>query len=435
MNVLNFKVIFMRDFVKIISLFLALILLLFSVSCGSENDKNNETQTSQKVYNTAFKTATTVKPNPTTSVTETTTGEVVFETLPTTKKRNGNRKVYEQINDMRKITSAQLLTQIYAGITLGDSFNSRGLGYGKSVREYETYFGNPVVSRMLIESYSKAGFNAVRIPVSWSDHFDENGNIDPNWLDRIAQVVDCVLDYGMYCIINSQNDQNWLTTNPKNFDETKEKFSSMWTQIANRFIDYNDHLIFEGSAELLKAENDKSEPSKTDLKNANILNQTFVDAVRLTGKNNKSRHLIVSTYGAFVSSGALNGFTTPVDTAKNRLIAKVNIYVPSSFCLDESKDNIWGSKEDKSYIESVFAMINLRFSELKLPAIIGEFGAVDKGNVTARAAYANCFASTAYNYYIVCFWNDNGKNMKLFDRYSYENLQPNIVNSIISAVK
>ena len=238
MNVLNFKVIFMRDFVKIISLFLALILLLFSVSCGSENDKNNETQTSQKVYNTAFKTATTVKPNPTTSVTETTTGEVVFETLPTTKKRNGNRKVYEQINDMRKITSAQLLTQIYAGITLGDSFNSRGLGYGKSVREYETYFGNPVVSRMLIESYSKAGFNAVRIPVSWSDHFDENGNIDPNWLDRIAQVVDCVLDYGMYCIINSQNDQNWLTTNPKNFDETKEKFSSMWTQIANRFIDY-----------------------------------------------------------------------------------------------------------------------------------------------------------------------------------------------------
>ena len=143
--------------------------------------------------------------------------------------------------------------------------------------------------------------------------------------------------------------------------------------------------------------------------------------------------MIISTYGSFVDSASLNGFQKPNDSAKNRLAVKVNFYIPSSFCLDESQKNTWGTAEEKQYLESVFAMINTAFEKLSLPVIIGEFGAVDKGNLSARAAYANYVISTAYNYYIVCFWNDNGNNMKVFDRENYQNVQEKIVKSIIGS--
>ncbi len=425
---------FMKNFLKLTSFVLCLVLIACLVSCTGDEAENNQ-KTSQKVYNTLFQNATTVKPNETTSITT----EEVSETVepnsqvnqPKTEDRNGERPVFEQVHDMRKISSKQLLSQLGSGVTLGDSFTARGLPEGSQIADYETYFNNPVITKPLIDSYKRAGFSAVRIPICWSDHIDENGVVDVAFLDRISEIIDYCVDNYLYCIINSQNDQNWLTTKEANFSATKAKFTQMWTDIANRFKGYNDWLLFEGISDVLKAENDKSQPSKSDYKIANKLNQIFVDTVRKTGGNNAKRHLVVSTYGAFVDSASLSAFSVPKDTAKNKLIAKVNVYIPSAFCLDESTKNIWGSSEDKQYLESVLGAINERFTKLKIPVIIGEFGAVDKGNASARATYAKHVVSTAYNYYIVCFWNDNGGNMKIFDRRSSDVYNTNIVNSLV----
>lgn len=426
----------MKNSVKMISFILCFFILILVSSCGENGSDTNNTTVAQKTYNTSFKQPTSAIPNTTqTSATEVTSEAVQDATLPTTVKRTGSKPYYEQTADMRKITSKQLLEQLGTGVTLGDSFSGYGLGKGKTIEEYETYLGNPIVTKKLIDAYYMAGFSAVRIPVSWSEHMDEKGNINDEWLDRIEEVVGYVLEYDMYCIINSQNDQNWLTTDSSSFKKTKSKFSAMWKSIAKRFKSYNDRLIFEGVDEILKADNDRSTPSETDIINSNKINQAFIDAVRSTGGKNKKRHLIVSTYGSFVDSISLNGFTVPKDDTKNRLIAKVNMYVPNGFCLDESTDNLWGSQEDKYYIESIFSMINTRFSELNIPVIVGEFGVVNKGNASARAAYAKHFVSTAYNYYIVCFWNDNGSKMKLFDRENAQNLQEKIVSSIIDSAR
>lgn len=432
----------MEKIIKIISFGLCLAILIVSVSCTGDPAEDDTPKVSQKAYNTAFQTATTVEPNSITESEETTvqtqvieSDVAVVETMPATVKRSGKKPVFEQTTDMRKISSKQLLSQLGTGITLGDSFTARGLPEGAKVEDYETYFGNPVVTKELIDAYKKAGFSIVRIPVSFGEHLDESGFVADEWLVRINEVVDYVLDNGMYCIISAQNEQIWLTTSSKKLKETKQKFNTMWTSIANRFERYNDHLLFEGVSEILKAENDKSAPSKSDLKNANAINQEFVNAVRATGGKNKQRHLVVSTYGSFIDSATLDGFTVPKDSAKNKLIAKVNIYVPSSFCIDENQKNIWGSKEDKQYIDSIFSVVNSRFSELKIPVIVGEFGAVDKGNITARQAYANYFVSTAYNYYIVCFWNDNGNTMSIFNRKSAEVSYEKIVNAMKKAVK
>ncbi|MGN0173432.1 MAG: cellulase family glycosylhydrolase [Acutalibacteraceae bacterium] len=424
---------------KFIALLLCFLILVVSASCGGDEKDNNQT-TSQKVYNTAFQQATSVIPNTTASQTETETEsetqtETQIETVETTVARTGKRKTYKQTSDMRNITSSQLLEEINAGIVLGDSLNANGLGGEKSVEEYETYYGNPVITQELIDLYYNAGFKAVRLPVSWAEHMDENGVIDEQWMARVEEVVNMVLSKNMYCIINSQNDQSWLTTDSIDFDSTKSIFTAMWKSIAERFKKYNDHLLFEAVGELLKAENDKSLPERSDIDNTNTLNKLFVKTVRNTGGNNKKRHLIISTYGSFIDSDSLNGFKAPKDVVKNRLIAKVNVYVPSSFCFDESKANAWGKEEEKQYIVSCLSQINKRFSQLGIPVIIGEFGAVDKGNESARTSYAEYLVSTAYNYYMPCFWWDDGDDFALFDRNNLKEKHKRIIDAIIKNSK
>lgn len=425
---------------RVTAVLICVLIIIGFASCGG-NDNDNKQTTSQKAYNTVFKQNTSVVPNTTTaaeSETSTTVGEDVsgeIEVVETTVARTGKRKFYKQTSAMRNITSAEFLQEINAGIVLGDSFSVSGVGFDKSVEDYETAMENPVVAEGLIDAYKSAGFKAVKVPVSWTEHIDENGVINEKWLNRIDEVINMIVSKNMYCIINSQNDTSWLTTANADFNNTKQKFSSMWKAIAEKFKNYNDRLLFESAGEILKAENDKSAPSSSDIANNNTLNKIFVSTVRKTGGNNKKRHLVISTYGAFIDSASLNGFKVPSDTVKNKLIAKVNMYIPASFCFDESKANAWGKQSDKDYINSCFAEVNRRFSALNIPVMVGEFGAIDKGNESARASYAGYFVSTAYNYYIPCFWFDDGKDFRLVDRSTFEVSYKKVLSGIIKNAK
>lgn len=421
----------MKKGYRLMAVLLCFLIVLSVSACSDYDDKESAVQ---KTYNTIFKQPSSAIPNTVESVSVTETVEVEEETV-TTVARKGKRVYYKQDTDMRNITSEQLLQEINLGINLGESFNGSGLGADKSIEEYETFSGNPIVTEELIEAYYKAGFKAVRIPVSWTDHIDSETNIDVAWIENVKVIVDYILDRDMYCIINTQNDQSWLTTEKSTFSQTKLKFEKLWTNIATAFSEYNDRLLFESAGEFLKADNDRSEPSKSDLKNANTLNSVFVSAVRKTGGNNAYRHLIISTYGSFIDDDTLSGFEVPKDTVKNRLIAKVNAYVPSSFCLDESGNSLWGSAEDKQYLLSVLTSIYSRFSELNLPVIIGEFGVVNKGNESPKIAYTEYFLKTAYNYYMVCFWYDDGHDFNLINRENYTVKHERLLKQMIKAVK
>ena len=105
-------------------------------------------------------------------------------------------------------------------------------------------WGNPKTTKSMIDTVKAAGFNAVRIPVSWNDHM--NGDtIDSAWMDRVNEVVDYAIDNGMYVILNVHHDDyTWL--NPSKADESKVKarLTKIWEQIASRFKDYDEHLLF-----------------------------------------------------------------------------------------------------------------------------------------------------------------------------------------------
>ena len=91
------------------------------------------------------------------------------------------------------------------------------------------------------------GFSTLRIPITWGPN---QGEIDPYTIDfyyltEIKRVVDFSFQNKMYVIIDVHHDNNWIKSMTSEIQESADRLSSLWTQTANFFQDYNDSLIFE----------------------------------------------------------------------------------------------------------------------------------------------------------------------------------------------
>ena len=60
--------------------------------------------------------------------------------------------------------------------------------------------GNPKTTKALIDAVKEKGFKLHRVPVTWRAHFGSapSYTIDKEWLDRVEEVINYVLDNGMY---------------------------------------------------------------------------------------------------------------------------------------------------------------------------------------------------------------------------------------------
>ena len=341
-----------------------------------------------------------------------------------------------------------------------DSTDNRKRGIAGPLRDeipavlfYETYWHNPVTTFEMIESIAQKGFGAVRVPVTFNDHLDEYFNIRPEWLRRVRQVVNYVLDNNMYCIINIHHDTGsgswpWLRADYDNIEWMEEKLAIVWTQIAEYFKDYSDRLIFESFNEILDAQSNWNNPSQASLTAVNRLNQVFVDTVRGTGGNNEERFLIVKTYASATYDNILEAFKLPEDSAESRLIVSVHFYGTHAFALQQDQVrwtetySDWRHSRDGLHVENMFLRLKAAFVDRGTPVIIGEFGAQNKNNTTDRINYAVHFVETAKLYGIVCFWWDDGgkhenarevRNFALFDRHRNEWFFPEIAEAIVNA--
>lgn len=351
--------------------------------------------------------------------------------------------------------SGEIINNINAGWNLGNTLDSNGdwitqYSAGKP-EDFETAWGNPQTTKHMIDSVKEAGFNAVRVPVTWSQHIDNSNEykIDSEWMARVKETVDYVIDNDMYCILNVHHDvggESWLKASDSNITANTEKFTALWTQIANEFADYDNRLMFEGFNEILDEDNNWVYPGKSAGDAVNKLNQMFVDTVRRTGGNNPDRCVIVNTYAAGTGGSQLDDFVVPTDTAENALMVQVHYYSPGSYCTEISEDgnkqNVWTENGGKSLIDGTLCNLYDHFTGKGVPVIIGEFGAANKDNESDRAEWAGYIVENAKKYGIKCFWWDGGgkietdagygyyKGMSLYDRYNDEWIFPEIVKAI-----
>lgn len=291
---------------------------------------------------------------------------------------------------MRNITSQQLVEDMTFGWNLGNTLDvcqADRDGDGK-VNEHveagekvdETLWGNPKATKELFTSLKKNGVNAVRIPVTWRDHMDRKGNIDREWMDRVQQVVDYAYSQGMYVIINVHHDGGgdpkfgaWIIEeSQKDYNTFLKKYKNVWKQIAERFKNYSDYLIFESMNEV--GFDTLYNKNKADAYNLiNKINQDFVDIIRATGGNNAKRHLLIAGYYTDIERTCDSLYKMPDDKA-GRCILSVHYYTPWDFCTCDIK-HTWGTKSEVRQMETLIGKMKKNFVDKGIPVIIGEYAA------------------------------------------------------------
>lgn len=345
--------------------------------------------------------------------------------------------------NITNLTAMDLYKKMTIGWNLGNSLDAVGNGLSS-----ETAWGNPKTTKELIDTVKAAGFDTIRIPITWMGHFDKTTyKVDEEWLKRVDEVINYALANDMYVIINVHHDgndtnQSWLTPKPDDEAAMINQFDIIWYQIATYFKDYDEHLLFAGMNEFHKGYNN---PSKKYLELTDTLNQTFVNTVRATGGNNSDRILIVQAYNT--NGDQSLKMTMPKDTASNKLMAEIHFYDPWNFAGEGKGDwgktgkntDGWGQED---WVDTLFEKVKKNFVDKNIPVVLGEYGAVNNknGNDDHRRYYIEYVTKSAKEHGLLPIWWDNGNDsgsgeaFALFDRRSYNKLHEDIHEAIMRAV-
>lgn len=321
------------------------------------------------------------------------------------------------------------------GINLGNTLEACDNNVGIKTNtplSYETHWGQPKTTQAMIDGMKAAGFDTIRIPVAWMTNathlYEGDYTIDADYMDRVEEVVCYARKAGMYVIINDHWDGGWYGMFGSESAETRalamEAYKGMWQQIAERFRDYSDYLIFESANEELGGRFDENSPLYcsdsvvtylTDDERyalTNEINQTFVDVVRATGGNNATRFLLIAGYSTDINQTCDDRFQMPKDTVDSKLMVSVHYYDPWSYCGASSAVSAtkWGKVSDYEYLDQQLAKMT-KFTEAGYGVVIGEYGALpcSDGLKDNTLAYHTAFLDACTKYNLTnCLWDCSG---------------------------
>jgi aryl-phospho-beta-D-glucosidase BglC (GH1 family) len=263
----------------------------------------------------------------------------------------------------------------------------------------------------MIDKVKEAGFNTVRIPITWASHLGPapDYTIDEAWLNRVEEIVNYVLDNDMYAIINLHHEENaWLIPTYANQEKITAQIKKIWEQIANRFKNYSDYLIFEAMNEPRVVGSSTEWIGGTAENRAviNNLNAAAVNTIRASGGNNAKRFIMIPTHAACTLTEAMNDLVIPNNDS--RVIVSLHMYSPYYFAMVANSTPTWGSDSDKASLSSEFEAIYNKFIKNGRAVVIGEFGTIDKNNLSSRVAHAEHYVQEARKRSIPVIWWDNG---------------------------
>ena len=336
-------------------------------------------------------------------------------------------------------SAAEAVVNMGAGWNLGNTLDSNSgdtqhmwiEGYDRKTtpKDYETAWGQPQATRELMHMFKTAGFGAIRVPVTWYPHIGtitlyavdgkkeywdmstgwSGTQVDPAWMDRVQEVVDYVINEGMYCILNVHHDTGaastaWIRAN--RFNDGKDRYKALWEQIATRFKDYGHRLVFESYNEMLDTYDSwcfasfattkryDSSVATESYDGINSYAQLFVDTVRETGGNNSERNLVVNTYGACSGDGTWNPhlqdplkyMALPKDNASGHIAIQVHSY------WDTAK---FGTSQQKEVDQLYSNLDTYIVKRLGAPAIIGEWGDNGSASDDQIAKFSKYFCTKA----------------------------------------
>lgn len=358
-------------------------------------------------------------------------------------------------------TPREVAAWLGLGWNLGNQFDAHADGVAA-----ETAWGQPPATPELFRKVAEAGFTSVRIPVTWLGHIGPapDYHLDSPWLDRVEEVVDDAAQAGLRVMLNIHHDgadsRHWLdikkaATDGSVNEAVKAQLRAVWTQIAGRFKDKSDFLIFESMNEIHDGGWGWGANRTDNGRQYAVLNewnQVFVDAVRSTGGNNATRYLGVPGYCANPEL-TVEHFVMPKDKVEGRLMVAIHFYDPVDYTLEAKcpewghtarpgKAPEWGGEDN---VVRVFSRVKERFIDRGIPVYIGEMGCVRRGDERGEAFrryYLEYVCKAARTYGMAPFVWDNGLDSVgrecsgLFDRKNgaFFTHSEDVVRAMVKAV-
>lgn len=333
------------------------------------------------------------------------TNEIIVELPPLTV---AQIVISEKSSDYK--TAFEITSEMGAGWNLGNNFDCYVTDEDGNYIEFadfeaEGIWGGRKATKELIEAIKAKGFNTIRIPCTWFQHFNEQGEIDPDWLARVHEVVDYAYDLDMYVIINMHHEQNIINApvfNDESLEKALEEMTTVWTTLANEFRDYNQKLIFEGMNEprqtgnpLVSEWGNGSGDNGYTWDYVNKLNQNFINIVRNQGSQyNKERLLMITPYCATSNQNAIMKLDIPENSGN--IAISSHAYAPFDFTL--RSDNLAKSEFTDSMkieLDNLFNSYKSIMEQKNVPIIIGEYGASNRDNMSDRIRWITYYNQLA----------------------------------------
>lgn len=320
-------------------------------------------------------------------------------------------------------TAFQTAANISMAINIGNTLEAIGS---------ETAWGAAKINADYIRSIRESGFDAVRLPVAWYNHSDKNTlKIDESWMNRVDEVVQLCIANGLYVFMNIHWDEGWMELNIDSYSPDVDRIQrELWTQIADRFKDYDKHLVFCGA-------NEAGQDTQASADALKAYMQTFIDVVRASGSNNANRVLVVQSPGTDIDRAVKYcAGNLPKDKVADRMMLEVHCYDPSDFTIMQN-DGEWGANSkvryfwgqdyhtgtdrdctwgEENHIDTQMQKLKANFVDKGIPVIIGEFGCGRRRSFVATIDEAKHRASRCYYHsYIVKSAKTNGAVPFLWD--------------------
>ena len=317
---------------------------------------------------------------------------------------------------------------------------------------YEEGWGNKAATQQTFNGVAKAGFRSVRIPVTWFGHIGPapTYTIERAWLDRVAELVEMAHKAGLIAIVNIHHDgygaadtpskgSHWLdlpgaAADPEKNQRIKQQLTMVWLQIAQRFVNAGDYLVFETLNEIQDG-GWGGGANRTDggaqYRTLNEWNQVCVNAIRAAGGMNETRFIGVPGY---VTNPDLTveHLVLPEDVVADRLMVAVHSYDPWDYA-GSAQYQEWGhtgvdvvpGADENAYVGMLNRLFNM-YVRRGIPVYFGEFGAVRRASAADeefRLYYFRYVCKAMRDRRIPALYWDNGNSKAGNDGFGVINHQ------------
>ena len=311
-----------------------------------------------------------------------------------------------------QISSYEMVKQMGRGLNLGNVLSAPIEGNWAEVVEQQYFI-----------DVATAGFTNVRIPMDffgarttgntsgYSSAAETAGNytgtaddyiVSSTYLDRIQQVIEWSLNQGLVTIIDFHgsnlksefiytfDSEETEYTHPTSAKRAADyqKFIAIWAQIADRFKNHSENLLFEVI----------NEPyfhmTKSDM---DALNTDVLTVIRASGGSNGTRNVII-TGGTGTSHEAPLQIEPSIISGDTYVIATFHYYQPFDFTSSsaDARDNeSWGSVQDKELLTNRFDIVSSWATSNNIPVFLGEFSADNTGGYKYSTGDLNTISGNA----------------------------------------